>query len=290
MVLILPIAFLSCGPETLPPKVVVSELGIEVHGLAVAADNTYELRFRNDGEDPLNLFTPSVLHPDLVQITIPTTTLEQGDSVTVTVTLHPPTTGLFTDTITFVMDDPDNRFIFMPVLMTTLSYDLIETGWPKFEAANYAGAAADFAGAITADPNYAECYTGHGWASLKTDNVAGAVTDFASSISLGGGQDARAGKAFADLNSNNQASAITNVDAVVTISGGTASSYTFAHDATVTEKDLLWIKARAHFLLAQYSQAQTVVDILSPSNGLDSNSQTYVEDLAALIESLRSTI
>lgn len=166
----------------------------------------------------------------------------------------------------------------------------IESGWEKFESHDYTGASEDFASAISADSSKAEAFVGLGWTALKLDQLPVASLSFSIAILLEPSDDAFAGKAFADLNLDDQAAAVTSVDAVITISDNSVNTYTFLHDLTITETDLLWIKARAHFLLAEYAQAQSALDILSPSNGLNPESSTYVEDLAAAIEGLRTGV
>lgn len=166
----------------------------------------------------------------------------------------------------------------------------ISSGWEKFEAHNYTGASEDFASAISADSSKAEAFVGLGWTALKLDELPVASLSFSIAILLEPTDDAFAGKAFADLNLDNQTAAVTSVDAVITISGNSVNTYIFSHDNTITQTDLLWIKARAHFLLAEYAQAQSALDILSPSNGLNPESATYVEDLAAAIEDLRTGV
>lgn len=168
--------------------------------------------------------------------------------------------------------------------------NLITSGWEKFEAHDYTGAAEDFANAIGADSSRAEAYVGVGWTALKLDQLAIASLSFSVALSLEETDDAYAGKALADLNLDDKASAINDVDAVLTITGNSVNSYTFSHDTTVTQADLLWIKARAHFLLADYAGAQTAVNVLSPSNGLNPESPTYIEELAAAIEALRLNV
>lgn len=168
--------------------------------------------------------------------------------------------------------------------------ELITSGWEKFEAKDYAAAQVDFLNALGEDSSLAEAYVGLGWSSLKTDQLAVASLAFSTALFYGAEADAYAGKAYADLNLDKQTDAIADVAAVVTITGNTATTYTFSHDDTITQTDLLWIKARAHFLLAQYDQAQIAVNVLSPGNNLNPSSPTYVTELAALIESLRVSV
>ena len=167
---------------------------------------------------------------------------------------------------------------------------LISSGWEKFESHDYTGAATDFADALAADSSRAEAFVGLGWTALKLDQLPVASLSFSIALSLESTDDAYAGKAFADLNLDNKADAVTDVAEVVTISGNTASNYTFIHDNSITQTDLLWIKARAHFLMAEYAEAQTVLNILAPSNGLNPESPTYLQDLAAAIEGLRLNV
>ena len=120
------------------------------------------------------------------------------------------------------------------------------------------------------------------------DDLISALANFEAALDLDeASSDAHAGKAFTNLNLESYGHAIESVDAIVTISGGSASTYSFSHDSGVDQDDLLWIKARAHFLLGQYANAHAVVDVLDPINNLDTQSATYLQDLAGAIEDLR---
>ncbi len=173
---------------------------------------------------------------------------------------------------------------------TDQAAEFIASGWEKFEAHDYTGAAEDFANAIDADSSKAEAYVGLGWTALKMDQLIIADLAFAYAIELEPSDDAYAGKAFADFNLENHVAAAADVDEVVTIAENAANAYTFSHDPSITQTDLLWIKARAHFLMGQYAGAQTVLNVLSPSNGLNPESSSYIQDLADAIENLRLTV
>lgn len=170
------------------------------------------------------------------------------------------------------------------------STELLNSGWTKFEAGDYSGALSDFNAAISENPDLGEAYTGLGWCNLNLDQLSAALTNFGLALSNGETNDANAGKAFGDLNLGAYGDATDDVDAVVTITGNSATSYVFSHASGINQDDLLWIKARAHFLLGEYSDAQSVLDVLDSDNGLDPLDPSYVEDLANAIELLRDLI
>ncbi|MBX7151993.1 hypothetical protein K1X84_10160, partial [bacterium] len=282
----------GCGEDEIlgPPQIGIGGT-ITIGSLLIQTNYDTTLMVRNLGEDRLTIQSFSVNDAELIQINLETPkSIEAGDSLAVSIRIRANNSGRFTDTVTINTNDDANPTVEVPVVITTLSYEKVQSGWTKFSAADFAGAITDFNDAVGLDANYGEAYTGQGWTRLKQDQLAPAITSFTNALAHGGGNDAHAGKAFAELNSQNHANAVTDVDAVVTITGTTASSYTFSHDNTITQTDLLWVKARAHFLLGQYAQAQTVVNVLAPSNTLNPGSPTYQQDLAALIESLRGTV
>lgn len=284
--------FNGCGEDEVlgPPQIGVGGT-VTIGSLLIQTNYDTTIMVRNLGEDRLTIQSFSVIDTGLIKINLQTPkSIEAGDSFAVSIRIRANSSGRFTDTVTINTNDDENPTVDIPVVITTLSYEKVQSGWTKFSAADFAGAAADFNDAVGLDGNYGEAFTGQGWTRLKLDQLAPAITAFTNALAHGGGNDAHAGKAFAELNSQNHANAVTDVDAVVTITGTTSNSYTFSHDNTITQTDLLWVKARAHFLLGQYAQAQAAVNVLAPSNTLNSGSPTYQQELAALIESLRGTV
>lgn len=285
------LSMMSCGGDDTPRNIVIDTNGIQVSDLLVNVPFDTVLSITNDGGTTLTIYDISVSNPANIAIDLETPfTVEGGQTVDVGIALLLTTSTRLTDTLVVTNSDNDNAEIAIPVVLTTRSYDRVQTGWQKFEADNFAAAAADFNEAVGLDANYAEAFAGHGWCLLRLDQLTTALGQFASSVGLGGGSTANSGKSIADLNLGNHADAVSAVDAVVTITSGTASPYTFVHDTSITERDLVWIKARAHYLLGQFAQAQIAVDVLAPGNGLDPSSPTYEADLATLIETLRPTI
>lgn len=284
-------AMTGCGSEATTPAEISVNPSFVVGSLPVDADYDTTLTVANLGGEDLTVSGFTFLHGGLIEIDVETpVTIQGGSSLDIGIRIHVPSSGVFTDTITIETSDANLPSVIVSIVLTTASYERAQAGWAKFETADFEGALIEFNGAIALDAAYGDAFLGKGWSLLKGNQLALAITAFTSAVTNGSINDARAGRAIAYLDDQNQAQAITDVNAVVTITSNIASPYTFSHNNTITEKDLLWVKARAHFLLAQYASAQIVVNVLAPNNTLDPQSPTYTTDLAALIESLRAIV
>ncbi len=289
--LLLSLALPSCGGDDAPKNIVINVDGVEVNDLLVNVAFDTSLVITNDGGTTLAVYDISVSHPAniIIGVVVPFG-LDGGESITVPISLILTTSTSLSDTVVITSSDEDFPVLRIPVRLTTRSFSRVQSGWLKFEAGHFSMAATDFQDAMTLDGTYAEAFLGHGWSTLRQELLATARTSLNGAISLGLVEDGNAGKAFAELHTGGHTDAVAAVNAVVTITGPTASPYTFVHDTSITETDLLWVRARAHFLLGQYDQAQIVVDVLVPTNTLDPNSPTYIQELADLIESLRGQV
>jgi hypothetical protein len=289
--LALALSLSSCGGDDTPMNITINFQDIQVSDLLVNTPWDTTLVITNEGGTALRVFDISVSHPSNIIIDVETPfVVNGGEESSVTISLLLTTSISLRDTVVIVSSDEDTPEIRIPVVLTTRSYARVQSGWQKFEADDFVGATTDFSDAVTLDTNYADAYMGHGWCLVKLDQLSTALMRLTTAVALNGGSTAYAGKAFADLNLGNHSAAVSDVDSVVTISGGTASAYTFVHDTSITERDLVWIKARAHYLQGQFAEAQIAVNVLAPGNGLDPLSPTYEADLAALIESLRPIV
>lgn len=166
---------------------------------------------------------------------------------------------------------------------------LTEQGWDKFEDNQFEEAVSEFDQALGKDPEYGEAYNGVGWCCVKIDSLEAAIDAFGQAISNGViSADPRAGKAivYRDLEPVDFQMAIDWADSGLAID----SDYAFTHDDTFDYKDLRLILAQSYYGLSQYDEALAQVDILNPTNTLDPESDTYIEDLLAEIQRLGDEI
>ncbi len=152
-------------------------------------------------------------------------------------------------------------FLLMLILMGTLLFyfscekkgvekitarKLIEQGWRKFEAGNFAGAGSDFSAAlsiVTIKIDSSDAFLGLGWAELKQNHGGLAENSLVKYLSLAPGvNDGRAGLAFACYTppQNKFREAIDTANVVLSSN----PSWAFSHDASINSADL-------HLLLAQ---------------------------------------
>ena len=161
-------------------------------------------------------------------------------------------------------------------------------GWNAFEAHNYTLAVSLFKQATQKNDQFADAYNGLGWSYARLDSLTKSLHEF--DVALGQQVnfiDAYAGRSFVSLALGDYNEAITAVSAVQK-SG--SRFYSFRHDPNVSLNDLLLVKAQSYFLLGNYPSAQVLIDQIDPSNTLDPQSTSYIEDLALEIEHLWATI
>ncbi|MBX7149988.1 hypothetical protein K1X84_00010 [bacterium] len=281
----------ACGEDDNPAVISFDTVSLSFTSLPLNTNIDTSIVIANTGESNIIISSITFHSTDILTITTPFPIIIGGGTTkAITFRFNLNQTLSRKDTIVITSDAPNNPVFSIPVSLSTLSYEVTESGWIKYQAHNYAGAATDFAQAISLDPVYADALLGSGWTNLKTDNLNSALTNFNSAVTHGSTTDGNAGKAFAELNLNNFTNAISAVNAFITITSGTPTSYTFSRDNSINQLDMLWIRARAHYLNADFASAEAMVDILNPSNTLNSASPTYVADLADAIEQLRSVV
>ncbi len=278
----------GCGGGEDPEDIDLSTFELQIGGLLVGVPFDTTITVTNSGGQGLTVYAPQVTNDSNISFAVTggfPVLVGGGDVVDITVTFRLGRSALVRDTV-IILSSAAADEIPVPIQLTTLSYEQVQTGWGQFEADNFAGALASFTSATSLDPSYGDAFLGRGWSELKdtsSASLSAALASLTTAQTLGVGADARAGMAFANLNLGNHTTAIADADAV-------GSPYTFSHDNTITHTDLLWIKARAYFLLGDYASAEAVLDVLAPGNGLDSASPTYITDMADLIESLRGSV
>jgi tetratricopeptide (TPR) repeat protein len=162
---------------------------------------------------------------------------------------------------------------------------LTDRGWSEFEKSEFEEAWQSLQQAIQKDPEYGEAYNAVGWCCAKLDSLEEGLEAFDQAISKGvSSADPRAGKAVIhrDLDPVSFQSAIDWADSALAVD----SNHVFSHDESFDWKDLRLVLAQSYYGLSRYDKAHAQVDILNPSNSLDRESPSYVEDLLAEIERL----
>lgn len=166
----------------------------------------------------------------------------------------------------------------------TEAVGLTAKGWQSFEAKDYPAAISFFKEALENNDLYADAYNGLGWAYGRQDSLAKAQTNF--DIALGlekNNVDAIAGRSFVSLGLGKYDEAIT---AVTLVEQDQVAFYTFRHDVSISLNDLKLVKAQSYFMLANYADAQMMIDELDPHNQLDPSASSYLDDLSLEIENL----
>ncbi|MCJ7577487.1 MAG: hypothetical protein MUO91_03440 [candidate division Zixibacteria bacterium] len=146
--------------------------------------------------------------------------------------------------------------------------ELIQQGWLKFEAGNFAGAESDFSAALSISTNATDssgAFHGLGWAQLRQNQGGLAENSFVKHLSLSpGSNDGRAGLAFACYTppQNKFREAIDTANVVLS----SDPTWVFRHDASIDSTDL-------HLLLAQcyYNSAIFDSSLMQVINYYDSN-------------------
>lgn len=161
----------------------------------------------------------------------------------------------------------------------------VSRGWGYFSSGEYALASTSFRLAMSADVSgqFADALIGLGWSLARQDSLSAAVSRFntamqrspaspeplifaLSGLSLG----------YRDITPSNDALVRDNALSTLELD----SNFVFRYDTSVNYSDIEAVLAEAYFNLGSYAEAAAIVD---PNGTLDSQSDTYQEDLLALI-------
>jgi outer membrane protein assembly factor BamD (BamD/ComL family) len=135
--------------------------------------------------------------------------------------------------------------------------ELIQQGWLKFEAGNFAGAGSDFSAALsiaTIKIDSSGAFLGLGWAQLRQNQGGLAENSLVKYLSLApGDSDGRAGLAFAYSTppQNKFREAIDTANVVLSSN----PSWTFSHDASINSADLHLILAQCYYNIANFDSS-----------------------------------
>ncbi|MFQ6032436.1 MAG: tetratricopeptide repeat protein [Candidatus Zixiibacteriota bacterium] len=193
-------------------------------------------------------------------------------------------------------------FLLIVVLMGTLLFylsceekgvekitarELIERGWPKFEAGDFAGATSDFSAALSIATNASdssEAFLGLGWTNLRQNHGGLAENNLVRFLSLtSGSNDGKAGLALAYLAQEKFQSAIDTANVVL----ASDSLWSFGHDNSINYLDLLLLLAQSYYELADFNTSLEIVQEYFDRNFVvDPNTPEGKTDLAEKIYSL----
>ena len=133
--------------------------------------------------------------------------------------------------------------------------ELIQKGWLKFEAGNFAGAGADFSAALSISTNASDssgAFLGLGWAQLRQSQAGLAENSFVEYLYLSpGSDDGRAGLAFAYPATNKFREAIDTANVVLS----SDPSWVFSHDSSVDSTDLHLVLAQCYYCIAIFDSS-----------------------------------
>jgi tetratricopeptide (TPR) repeat protein len=170
-------------------------------------------------------------------------------------------------------------------------------GWKRYEAADYDGARSAFNNAIDKDSTYVPAIAGRSWTNIEFGFAGLALTEFEKAISLDSSAvDCYYGAAYMAhaQGMTFPGQSRTRFEQTVGLAilglrrGG--DSYVFSHNPSINAVSLRVLQAHAYYGLGRYSEAEDVVDLLDPNNGLNSSGATYLQDLLLAIEGLQELI
>ena len=144
----------------------------------------------------------------------------------------------------------------------------VEKVWQLFTAGSYTQAIAEFEAVLATDTSKVEAYVGLGWSYAFTGKLDSAALRFDEALLRNASLiDANAGLSAVELAQGDRDQAITHAQAALLLD----SAWAFAHYAGINHLDIRLILAQAYFGKGghSYSLAQTEVNYLDPSNGLN---------------------
>ncbi len=146
---------------------------------------------------------------------------------------------------------------------------LILTGWAAWEAGDYSAAGTLFQNALNLDSRLAEAYTGLGWTALKQNDLAAAAAGFNAAVQRDPAtEDARVGGliVYRELPNGLSQAMVYGSQALQR-----APDYVFSHDPAVDAALVRLLLAQVYYLSGSlwFPQAQALLDVLVPGNGLD---------------------
>jgi hypothetical protein len=176
---------------------------------------------------------------------------------------------------------------------TDLDADL-QAAWNAFLAGDFAGARAQFGDILAANPGLLEANLGYGWASGFTQFLADAETALEAVVAADPTQaDAWAGLAVIRLAMDDAAGAITAGQELLNRN----AAWQFEFRSSVDADDVRLAMAQAYVSQGEdsFDEAQALLDVLDPTNGLDPLDDatwvvggiTYDTYAAALIQALQ---
>ena len=165
--------------------------------------------------------------------------------------------------------------------------ELIDEGWSAFTQGDYQTAAGRFRDAIALDPEDAEASIGLGWSLFKLDNLNSASSEFATaSGKMNTTADLFAGWAFVLNAQKNYSQSNQRADQAL----GLDASWSFTFGLALDSDDLHLLKAQNHFLLGEFSESLSAVQILNPNFSEDARTSEGRAALALEIERLLGVI
>ncbi|MFC1628125.1 hypothetical protein ACFL3H_03295 [Gemmatimonadota bacterium] len=187
----------------------------------------------------------------------------------------------------------------LPLVPTSATWST-SLGWSSFTAGEYSAALGHFQTARSLLETHAEAFLGLGWSYLMLDNLSNARVEFQQAIVLGlQTKDADAGLAVINREIPNLPLAISHALTVL----NNDPLWVFTHQSSIDYRDMRLLLAQCYFRQGEawFDEAQTQVDILDPTNGLDPGDQgtwlvggtaytTYVSALMTLIMDLETAI
>lgn len=161
---------------------------------------------------------------------------------------------ILTGTLLFYFSCEDDKGVTPPT-----PGELIQKGWLKFEAGNFAGAGSDFSAALSISTNASDssgAFLGLGWAQLRQNQAGLAENSFVEYLFLTpGSDDGRAGLAFAYWAQRKFQSAIDTANVVLSSN----STWSFGHDPSINHLDLRLLLAQSYYELANFSTSLEIV-------------------------------
>jgi hypothetical protein len=163
--------------------------------------------------------------------------------------------------------------------------ELIQQGWLKFEAGDFAGAGSDFSAALsiaTIKTDSSGAYLGLGWAQLRQNAGGLAENSLVKHLSFApGNNEGRAGLAFAYPTTDKFREAIDTANVILSSN----PTWIFSHDASLDSVDLHLLLAQCYYDIAVFdSSLMQVIKYYDPNFWQDVSTQAGKDTLGQKIQ------
>lgn len=165
--------------------------------------------------------------------------------------------------------------------------ELIDEGWTAFQQGDYQTASDRFSEATAMNRDDAEGFTGLGWSLFKLDNLTRASTEFTGgSNTINATADLFAGWAFVLNAEKNNERSNEKADEALALN----PNWNFPYGLSLSTDDLHVLKAENHFLLGEFAESLSEVQVLNSNFDVDVSTSAGQAALTVEIERLKGIV